>query len=48
VETGGSTGSLGGIVAEASSGFSISIAPPHLEQRTLALGRVPSFASSNR
>ena len=43
----GGAGSSGGTVAD-EAGFSISIAPPHLAHRVLALGRSPSFASSNR
>ena len=31
----------------ASSGFSISIVPPHFAHRVLARGRSPSFSSSN-
>ena len=40
-------GSSGGMVEEPSSGFSISIVPPHFEQRVFTLGRSPSFDSSN-
>jgi len=35
------------MVDEPSSGFSISIVPPHLEQRVLTLGRSLSLDSSN-
>jgi hypothetical protein len=35
------------MVEEPSSGFSISMAPPHFEQRVLTFGRSPSFDSSN-
>ncbi len=40
-------GSSGARVEEPSSGFSISIVPPHFEQRVFTLGRSPSFDSSN-
>jgi hypothetical protein len=35
------------MVEEPRSGFSISIVPPHFEQRVFTLGRLPSFDSSN-
>jgi hypothetical protein len=44
---GGGAGSSGGIVKEPRSGFSISIVPPHFEQRVFTFGRSPSFDSSN-
>jgi hypothetical protein len=44
---GGGAGSSGAIVEEPTSGFSISIVPPHFEQRVLTFGRSPSFDSSN-
>ena len=44
--TGGAI-SFGGSVEAPSSGFSMSIAPPHFEHLVRALGRSPSFDSSN-
>ena len=40
-------GGSAGMVEEPSSGFSISIVPPHFEQRVFTFGRSPSFDSSN-
>ena len=44
---GGGAGASGGIVEEPRRGFSISIVPPHFEQRVFTFGRSPSFDSSN-
>jgi hypothetical protein len=38
---------FGGRVDDPSSGFSMSIAPPHFEHFVRAFGRSPSFDSSN-
>ena len=38
---------FGGSVEAPSSGFSMSIAPPHFEHLVRAFGRSPSFDSSN-
>ncbi len=43
----GSRGCRAAGSSHASSGFSISMVPPHLAHRVLAVGRSPSFASSN-
>jgi hypothetical protein len=44
---GGGAGTSGGIVEDPRSGFSISIDPPHFEQRVFTFGRSPSLDSSN-
>jgi hypothetical protein len=45
---GGAAGTVpGGSVKAPRAGFSMSMAPPHLAHLVRALGRVPSFVSSN-